>query len=460
MKKIFCILFLIASSCFSATYVGSVSNVWPNYATDDELAALQAEFDSLLSTNGITLEFADLRYVQTNNTRFIATVTNNQTGVSFGAITNVNTIQLNTNFVDGHEVGRLQWNDDDKTIELGLGGGNVNLQVGLETVFLGLNKTGATITNGTPVYISGAQGQRVTIAPADADGAGNASRAVGIVTETITNNFAGYVTTEGVVRDLNTSAFLDGAELFISTNAGTFTTNHPAPPIDAVSIGFVRNSHITQGEIQVHPVPCFHWADMDTRYYQDYDNAILSNLTITGNVTLTNTVWDDMNLSALQLNSGGAAPELRVYTNGSLVGSGVRAVNYDSGDSAFGQIQFSHRKKRNTDTHPHIHWSTIDDRSAVTNISFRLDCFYGRIRGQLTNTYSDTITVRGTNAFYHQLSSFAGFGASNLYESSIVHFEITCLEDGGANDKLFIHDIDFHFQIDKIGSNNELPDGL
>jgi hypothetical protein len=266
MKKIFFILFLIASNCFSATHVGSVSNVWPNYATDDELAALQAEFDSLINTNGITQAYADLRYVQTNNARFVATVTNNQTDVSFGAITNVDTVQFNTNFVDGHEVGRLQWNDDDKTVELGLGGGNVNLQVGLETVFLGVNKTGATITNGTPVYISGAQGQRVTIAPADADGAGNASRAVGIATEDITNNLAGYVTTEGVVRGLNTSAFSDGVELFVSTNAGTFTTNHPAAPLDAVSIGFVRNSHNNQGEIQVHSVPCKHWADMDERY--------------------------------------------------------------------------------------------------------------------------------------------------------------------------------------------------
>ena len=97
---------------------------------------------------------------------------------------------------------------------------------------------------------------------------------------------------------------------------------------------------------------------------------------------------------------------------------------------------------------------------AVTNISFRLDCFYGRIHGLLTNTYSSTVTVTGTNAFIHSKTGFTPFGAGNLGQSSIVHFELTCVEDGGADNALFIHDIDFHFESDKLGSDNETPNGM
>jgi len=63
MKKIMFLFCLFCSTCFSATHVGSVSNVWPNYATDAELAALQSEFDQLISTNGITAEYADVHYL-------------------------------------------------------------------------------------------------------------------------------------------------------------------------------------------------------------------------------------------------------------------------------------------------------------------------------------------------------------------------------------------------------------
>ena len=60
----------------------------------------------------------------------------------------------------------------------------------------------------------------------------------------------------------------------------------------------------------------------------------------------------------------------------------------------------------------------------------------------------------------HTLTSFPPFGTNTLGPSSIVMFKIECVEDGGANDNLFIHDIDFHFQADKLGSGDEIPDDI
>lgn len=184
-------------------------------------------------------------------------------------------------------------------------------------------------------------------------------------------------------------------------------------------------------------------------------NHVAGDLEVSGNITITDTVWDDMTVSTLSLSAGAAAPEPTAYGTNS-----IKSLNYDSGDSSYGQIQFSHAKKPLTDVNPHIHWSSTDDRSAITNISFKLDCVYGGINRGITNTYSSTVTVTGTNAYLHRLVSFTPFGSNALNESSIVLFEITCVEDGGANDKVFIHDIDFHYQIDKLGSDNEIPDGI
>ena len=51
-------------------------------------------------------------------------------------------IDLNTTATIADSVGRVKWNEVDGTIEVGLKGGNVTLQVGQESVVRALNKTG------------------------------------------------------------------------------------------------------------------------------------------------------------------------------------------------------------------------------------------------------------------------------------------------------------------------------
>ena len=57
------------------------------------------------------------------------------------------------------------------------------------------NTTGASIPNGSIVYINGVYGNRPTIALADADIEAASSKTIGLTTETIGNNQNGYVTT-------------------------------------------------------------------------------------------------------------------------------------------------------------------------------------------------------------------------------------------------------------------------
>jgi hypothetical protein len=162
------------------------------------------------------------------------------------------TAEFDTTFEDGNAEGRVQWNSEDGTLEYGLPGGSVNLQVGQEVVFKAVNKTGSEISNGTPVFILGAQGSRPKIIPGDASSISTAG-VVGVTTEAIGNNETGYVTVEGLVRDVDTSGFAEGALLWLSTTAGEFTATKPTAPDRSVAVGYSLFQSAESGIILVKP---------------------------------------------------------------------------------------------------------------------------------------------------------------------------------------------------------------
>lgn len=145
----------------------------------------------------------------------------------------------------------LVWNDGEGTLDLGLKGGNVTLNIGQEEVALCYNGTGATLTKGTVVYINGAQGQRPSLAKASASSEATSSKTFGIVAESIANGAEGFVTTFGLIRGINTSAFAEGAALWLSTTAGVFGTTIPTQPDHSVFIGYCIRQHASSGEIFV-----------------------------------------------------------------------------------------------------------------------------------------------------------------------------------------------------------------
>lgn len=147
--------------------------------------------------------------------------------------------------------GRLKWDDGEGTLSLGLKGGNVSLQVGEENVVLCYNGTGSVINNGSVVYISGAQGQRPSIALADSDLESTSTPVLGIATEDIANGEEGFVTTFGLVNDVNTSAFTPGDVLFLSSTPGQMTATKPVAPQHLIIVGYCVKSHKSSGRIFV-----------------------------------------------------------------------------------------------------------------------------------------------------------------------------------------------------------------
>ena len=175
----------------------------------------------------------------------------NAAGTALEADADLMNVDFSTTNTASGAVGRLTWNDTDGTLDLGLKGGNVTLQIGQEEVIRVLNNTGSAMVERQAVYITGSSGQRVTVALADADIDLASSKTLGILTEDIANNAEGFVTFGGLVRDINTSAFTEGSIIWLSSTAGGLTTTRPAAPVSAVMIGYCVRSHATQGSIYV-----------------------------------------------------------------------------------------------------------------------------------------------------------------------------------------------------------------
>ena len=143
-------------------------------------------------------------------------------------------------------IDKLSFNATDKTFDIDTGVG-VIIQIGQELLVKVRNTTGSTILNGSVVRITGASGNRPTIELAQANSLANIYGVVGIVTADITNNAVGFATVHGLVRDLNTSAFNDGDDLFLSdTVAGGFTNVEPTL---SIPIGKVTYSNPANGTI-------------------------------------------------------------------------------------------------------------------------------------------------------------------------------------------------------------------
>jgi hypothetical protein len=160
-------------------------------------------------------------------------------------------------YVDFNRVGphvaaarRMQWNEDDGTIDVGLNA-DVVLQVGQEMQFYAKNTSGGAIDNGSPVMFTGTVGAsgKLTFSKAVADGSITSLYMMGVATEDIPNNGFGYITSFGKVRGFNTSGapysetWVDGDIIYFSpTVAGGWTNVLPVAPNLDLPVAVVLNA--------------------------------------------------------------------------------------------------------------------------------------------------------------------------------------------------------------------------
>jgi len=171
-------------------------------------------------------------------------------------------VQLDTAATPTLAPGMFSWNAQEGTANLRLLGNNVTLYVGQQEYARVVNKTTPLVnllqSNYQVVKIAGATGQRLSIKLARADSDINSASTLGLVAENINGNQEGFIVTNGLVREIDTTGALqgetwnDGDTLYLSgTTYGQLTNIKPSAPTHTVIIGFVEYAHNNHGKIFV-----------------------------------------------------------------------------------------------------------------------------------------------------------------------------------------------------------------
>jgi hypothetical protein len=164
-------------------------------------------------------------------------------------------IDFNTGYTATAKTGRVYFDttEDSLTFFPTTPNMDVALNIGQESLIRVFNNSGSQINNGSVVHISGSSLGLPTIVLSNA-AFDDRAEVAGVATHNIPNNTIGYITNFGIVRDVNTSGFNVGDELYLSdTINGGFTNN----VIDinfssrVCSVGWVVTSGVTNGKILV-----------------------------------------------------------------------------------------------------------------------------------------------------------------------------------------------------------------
>jgi len=159
-------------------------------------------------------------------------------------------IDFNTNFTGSTtQQGRVSWDKGTGTLNITVGDtgtGLIDLQVGQEEIVRVYNSELTDLLKGEVVYVVGHQGNRPSVKRALATSDGYSVTTLGMVDSTIGAGTEGYVTTFGIISNLNTNGLTGGTPIFLSpTVAGGYTSVKPQAPNHIVLLGYVVRPNST-----------------------------------------------------------------------------------------------------------------------------------------------------------------------------------------------------------------------
>jgi len=171
------------------------------------------------------------------------------TGVT-GGISSPDFIQFDTTATVTNAIGKLYWDDTQQTLTVGLTA-NIAADVGQTLYAYVTNAESVTIKKGQPVYMFGAQGDRMTVKLAYNTGDATSAKTVGLCAEDIGANQTGLILCQGVQDGLNLGSYTAGDTLYLGATAGSLTATKPYAPNHLVYIGVVERANNGNGRLYV-----------------------------------------------------------------------------------------------------------------------------------------------------------------------------------------------------------------
>tara|TARA_R110000868_G_scaffold33297_1_gene120944 strand:+ start:328 stop:2997 length:2670 start_codon:yes stop_codon:yes gene_type:complete len=253
------ILFLLTSLSLFAQYPATGNKQRLGYQTtgDGLVFRGRASDTTTIKSSGLNNAYFILDTVNNILFNYIKTkggwqFSNGDTIIINGVTMPFDSITFNTANNGTVGVGEVEYNDTQGSLIQGLKGGLVTNVIGQQLHQRVNNRTGSTLAKGTAVYLSGSQGNRITVAKALATSDPTSANTFGIVAESIADNQSGYVITEGLITNINTSALVEDSAVYLSpTVAGGFTSTKPQAPQHNVYIGVCVKNSAGSGELFV-----------------------------------------------------------------------------------------------------------------------------------------------------------------------------------------------------------------
>jgi hypothetical protein len=170
-------------------------------------------------------------------------------------------------------------------------------------------------------------------------------------------------------------------------------------------------------------------------------------------LTLTDTVWDDLRFPAQGINPAGAPSPPTVDTaDGTLVFS-ASATNIIAGVA-----QFPHHWKEGSTINPHIHWcpSNTDTGNVLWRFEYEVQNIGGTFAGFTT---VDTLEAGDGTAEKHQVHSLGTISMTGKTLSCMMKWRVSRI--GGDGTDTFtgtarLLEFDIHYEIDSLGSRSEM----
>lgn len=374
----------------------------------------------------------------------------------------LNAVQFNTAPTPGaHSPGLLYWDSDAGTLAIMTDVTDVVLQVGQEQYVKVRNNTGVQIDNGEAVYITGAIGNRPTVALAQADAIATLG-VLGLATEDIANNADGYVTTFGLVRDLDTHLWAEGDNLFLSESTpGAYTNAVPATGY-SIQVAKVLYSHNTDGIVLCQPSVRGIIGDVSNGNYLE----VKSNGFVLFHGTAT--AWDDLRVPLQSTKLGGSKdPDFSPFKNDGGTSQGVFVYYFSPSteEELYFAVQLPHGWVAGSNLHAHLHWVPAANGAAGQVVNWGLEYTWsnlGAVFGNTTIIFAND-TEQGDASLVqnkHYLTELGEIDGTGKTLSSMLICRVfrdaagaLATDDFPADAGLL--EVDFHYEIESLGSDTE-----
>lgn len=170
--------------------------------------------------------------------------------------------------------------------------------------------------------------------------------------------------------------------------------------------------------------------------------------------------WDDMRFPMNAVNPVGVVGEAtRIVDLSGYTGALSFAGNAENVCTGIGQMP--HAWKRESAIRPHIHWTlpTGSANAVDWRLYIRVIGNPGDTAGAWSSALTPTATIGDqTVSDEHLLTYWDPIVMTGLIESAVIYWRLHRLGNTDANnDAAICHELDFHYQTDKAGTDSEIP---